>query len=1439
MKLFAKTLTDFLIKTIRPVIKGHTGGKELRVFLSSQPPKIIYETAKEVSEFLQDHPSIQLEFKVGTALWESWDQTSLSPYDKSCVEKIKTNGWVDLEDQLTHYRNLSLTSGSGYDFLVIILVGVDLARDQASLQDFFTVDSNSIWDGALNKSFKSWIRKTYQDQKDIVYSNDEHVEAADDLLKVLHKIGAGDLLQVSDFLEKLDLNGLPDGNAALKEMYWGLNFWDLPKLQDMSFRSREKWTDYVQDARRFFSYQDLLNNAERQKVLKNIDWFVQLYRDERVAYPLADNDEFKDLQDLLSCLQKYVSSNCLASRSRLLRTDFAPILDTILKVRKPRAKTSPPAMTKIDAPPLEAVLSALWIVLIDYKKGCTKANILPASALRKISLEGIKFRNDDDGLDLIKGCLGGLDVFLQEKLIIEVVVDGEEINVPVESKLLPEDLETLRLEKSGASVPGFQFKIVFQAEPDDLTIDRKFQWQVPETHAYRNLWNLTKEVRRQLPDAGACLPVFTMPHYEEIFLASDEEEANRILKLGHEDLRVVNLLDFNQINTNDSLFSKFGNLSHYWGKFLKSLDEEGYFHALGDPWVMFSKTYLGILKSLVSEKHVGLKNQFAPLLYKAFSIISIDESKSPFTQYLQSAVLTGLHPALFEMLNNRETFLIHGFLEKSRKIINDSSGLKISLKNWNSVCDLATIKFPLFGLVADANKKIDTNIKSLGLIHCVGSPTQTSSPLSAKIILRSDEIDDEEMSDANLFRESSESRVIKRLLDEYIAIYPHAKDGLSLAVINAENVQTIIAGIDDFLKNRDDDINSLSPPYHFSLTLFTLDNHQQEATKHLQEWRKRWEVVNDSTSKFGYYNNCRLSIAHRIANDINLGIDDYLKLVSRNEFVVDLAILANFITVGDRGSDVEIANTFRHILDEHLLKFPIVEMPRCSDEHPAQVYVRAKVISNRRFRLATLHSELGAYFKHPGYPIGQEYIVISEGDYDRWRNLIDKLHERATWVFCLDSAMDESLAAGQEDAVGKKRGIIGFSSGLGLRGELNYTISTERSSLAEIEKKIAKLVSDLCGIREKNLLKQSARFLVSKASELSGLSLIRATGPGERHIRELIASTLVRISLPKTSQIGLCLCDELISLDAFIHWFDNAASPNRPDLLRIVAILQDDGVIVINAHMVECKLAQQNSVHLDKARIQLESGLRHLMTVFQPNYDGADNAVFDQRYWWAQLQRLVASKSRVPSEDQRRVTHALESLGEGNYRICWQAMAVVFWTDRQTTFYENDRSWEFFFRDQQLAIDVISAGAGIIAPLCSMPGENVLPCSNEAVCFPPDTHFNEPKKTEGNNGAHHAPESPAEDIPSIKGYSSVSENIPHSSEAKHTKPFSPGTKFSIEDKEETFSDDFISPELEVEEPIKLNSTTCQNEYFLEKQLVVVKKKFFGNLVIHSSLIGIF
>ncbi len=166
------------------------------------------------------------------------------------------------------------------------------------------------------------------------------------------------------------------------------------------------------------------------------------------------------------------------------------------------------------------------------------------------------------------------------------------------------------------------------------------------------------------------------------------------------------------------------------------------------------------------------------------------------------------------------------------------------------------------------------------------------------------------------------------------------------------------------------------------------------------------------------------------------------------------------------------------------------------------------------------------------------------------------------------------------------------------------------------------------------------------------ITLVRATGISD-YVRDFMAYTLTRKFLIPDEDI---LCDYLISLDTFRHWFDSSETQTRSDLLWLTAKIGEHGRPYLNLRLIECKLAKMSNTHLDKGREQLENGLRHLVSVFMPQSDSQqkEDERPDQRYWRLQLHRFIASKSEILRNKQKGILSALERLAEGDFDIDWQ-----------------------------------------------------------------------------------------------------------------------------------------------------------------------------------------
>jgi DNA phosphorothioation-dependent restriction protein DptH len=455
-----------------------------------------------------------------------------------------------------------------------------------------------------------------------------------------------------------------------------------------------------------------------------------------------------------------------------------------------------------------------------------------------------------------------------------------------------------------------------------------------------------------------------------------------------------------------------------------------------------------------------------------------------------------------------------------------------------------------------------------------------------------------------------------------------------------------------------------------------------------------------------------MSIAHRIVSSKNNYVQ--FKQIVKQGLEVDIVFLSNFIGAGMRGNEFEEVEPYD--VTTRTLKFPILEKSFCAIGDPGKSLQRARILSNRQFSLTTRYSELLARLKNRETPQNTHHVVLGFGDFFPWQGVIDELHNHAEWVICIDPNIDEKLIAQKSNDLleAEMREIIGFGSGVGSHGEDNYTISTEQFHLSDVLHSLTASIGELYA-GWANSYKEVAQSILRESRRLSGLSLVRATGLGE-YIRDFMAYALTRKLISADENV---LCDQLVSLDAYRHWFDSAESKTRPDLLWVVAQVGSDQRIHLDLKLIECKLAKMSDVHLDKAQLQLKNGLQHLIEVFMPRRD--DNSIEDdrpdQRYWWLQLHRLIASKAKIIGYDQGRVLTALERMGEGDYSVKWGASAITYWTDQKNISLSLNAIWPFFFEGQELDIGVVYAGSDFVRDLCTSRISEILPWGEKMIRF--------------------------------------------------------------------------------------------------------------------------
>lgn len=1319
MSYFADSAATYILRQTEGMLSiGAATQRRLLFALPALPSHVVLALANRLDSYCLRSGRVELVFKIALSEWQVWsiqDQTT-----------AKDHGWTDETGNLTCYRNaLPPTDGR---IGLMVLVGVDRVTDASGLADFHQCGPDVIWNEQMGTSFGDWVRFALRAAGLNDEVNARLLARFDDALRPLIKQGRADLLQIADALERVDFTQAVHAEDAFAILMRSLGKLGLPVFHPPS-RRKIDWGTYYERAAQFFSYSLYLDERERSKARKAIDAFREALADGTAPIDSVAAEEtyhpYATWDDYLNGIQRYVEEDDQTERSRLLGCDFIFLADKVLRFRKPSEKPEKDTVRKLDGSPVEVVLHGLWATFADFAGAD-----LAFTEVERIEIEGVEFRHDYEESDEDQGdnpvereeqarvylrrLTGGVDGLVERHVMLVWPGQAADRLVEISCRLCGENVS---YRYAGQGEPSLTFSVSLVGAGLEGPFFRRFAWRLPDIHSYRlaeGLIRWASDALRRCPDTWK-LPVFHVPYYEELIRARDDEETRRVLLHSIRDAfdpekRITSLLTREWLESDDGLIASLKPLADSYVRFLDDARANGLHAALETSWTMLRQTFLAACEAFVAGSAQDTEMLLAPVLMRVFLVVrrrgAAEGDHWVADPEERSGVATALHPAVLEMLHAQSRFLFSCFNAATARELRRKGIRKLFSDGvWNGFIDLASIRSPLETLLCDGNQSLDTNIRGLDLIHRIGLSENENATLSTRLLLRYEGFEDEELADVELFRDTRESRLLHRLMVDYFRLHPHARDGLSLAVYRNADIQPVIAAVHQYLMTladrRQEKLFVLHEgrrkPYAMTVTIFSESGDDVGAERWIEQWRERWEAA-ESESKFEPYRHCRFSVAHRIVPEQNR-FASFRRLI-QDSLEADIAVLYDFIGAGQVGNRFERVEPYD--VRTRTLQFPILEKACCAVRNPARRFQRTRLLSNRQFRLCSLHTEVMARLKHAGVATDREHVVMSIGDYQPWMGIVDALHARAEWVVCIDPNMDERLVKERGDTSPREREIIGFGSGVGLHGESNYTVSTELFSLSDVRHRLAASIRSLYGPQgwTGDECRQVADSVLREASELSGLSLVRATGVGQ-YIREFMAYALTRKMLRERDAV---LCDQLVSLDAYRHWFDGADDGRRPDLLWLTARLDTDGRIRLNLRLVECKLAERSIQHLLKARDQIQNGLRVLHEAFQPRCADTkllDDVRPDQRYWWLQLHRLIASKSEIAPAQQSAVMSALERLADGDYDIAWGGAVFAFWCDDSSAVMRCAGSWTVNEGTGEVAAEVFEMGSDFVKALCT------------------------------------------------------------------------------------------------------------------------------------------
>jgi len=1320
MKLFAQSVIKHLSWQIDPYAKEEEHAGKLLFMMPAVPAPVVVEVGTLLTGLCAKFETLTPPLiKTAAELCREWEESN-SLLDREAMSLIEKNDWRDNRGNLTSYRNAA-TSDPG-KVLVILLIGVDRVTDSSSLADFHQCDVPTIWRMELKRSCGQWSSAVLEANE--ISFEDETLVHFDKVLIPLIKRGLVDVFQVSTLLETLDLSTSQIGPDAEKALLGSLNRFGLPLFIRYRFSTRPGFGVYIDDAINFFNYDAFLEDRSQRKALTTIDKFLQ---NENLGDLFDDSErgDFDSDEAFVQGVRHYVATRDKQTQKRLLGCDFVTIRDRILKYRvraDPRPRKE--SVKKLMGGPVEVILTGLWTTLAEFKKAAGEQGSLAYEALTKIHIRSQLFKHDceegDSAQDrtlaarsYLERLMGGIDSFLEE-WIDPAILCGESRDRKVNSELVGPDLSC---QPARTGEPYLQFSVSIEGDGLKNEVTKHFALRLPDIEHYRIAEELIHWAAPRLKNIeDYCLPVFLFPYHEELMLAKDDEEVRRVLRqcVQDEEADLFNLLEASQLDASDSLLPPIQRLAFEYDVFIQCANRHGLHRALlGDEWKGLRRAYTSACDTYLHDPTCK-DSSMAAMLFRAFFAVqrhpAAERDRWVWEAYERSAVITILHPALLEMLQAHIQYLVTCFNTVAGRELRKPGPRAFRPIIWQSYVDLAAIDTPICGLLKDRNKLLDTDVRGEGLVHRIGDAGGEEASLTTRLLLRYDSIEEEDVSDSELFRESRDSMLMCRILEHYRKLHPHVDDGMSIAVFQNHDIQPVISAIDRFLSMLWSRRSDQNRSYTLAVTFFTESSDDSSIARWINQWRERWEASENQPS-LAHYRQTRLSVAHRIVSQQGY-YRQFRELITKG-LEVDIAMLCDFIGAGSKGNDFELVEPYD--VRSRTLKFPILERPFCSLRDPGRQLHRARILSNRQFSVTTRHSELMARLSRRGAGPNDHHVVLGFGDYTPWQGVVDSLHHRAGWVVCIDPNIDERLIAQKGDESGEAREIIGFGSGVGAHGESNYTISTEQFQLGDVLQRLTASIGEVYESWNADVCRLVAKSVLDEVRRLSGLSLVRATGLGE-YIRDFMAYALTRKMLCADGEI---LCDYFVSLDAYQHWFDSAETNTRPDLLWVVAHVGEDKRIHLDLRLIECKLAKQSDLYLDKAQQQLENGLRHLVSVFMPRdeHDTTEDLRPDQRYWWLQLYRLIASTAEIKMKDQVRVLSALERLTEGDYAVEWHAAALTFWTDDPSSELSQTDVWAYFDREQEMGISIFSCGTEFVRRLCSREVDVALPWDKRKLRF--------------------------------------------------------------------------------------------------------------------------
>ena len=1239
---------------------------------------IIY---KEICKYFKNS-TLEFEAKLSREKFEEFKRDADIDGGSENLESIKfleDNNFVDFDGAMTKWRNGIAINNTNDITKLVLLMGTELVQDKGGLADFYTINTTTIIKSLKTEKYYSYFKEVIENCGVNIKDTNDIKRSINRVFDAIFSIFPIDLIKVSNIAERLENENFKVADEIIEVIFSLIpQYWDLPEMNSIrpSFIKLKgksvKATDVIKKAYNFMNRQDYKTTYPTKAKINKIKLQLEEFKknnfiDDDSRFPI-DNDVFLNFEEFSSVLIEFIKGiNYEENRQRLMQIDFG-IINDILKLKikddQTNKRKEKNKVNKISGNPMEVYSEIILDSLNEYKK---ENKNFPNEIIFEIEdvILGNCIDNDEllDEYNSISAYLGGIIEFINkenfefegENLEIKYLDDKDpfskrKLEIIDNNDAVIEGMESINISRaksinvaSKINIKVFVAKKIEEENGEIVTTNlykSEWQWVFKPINAWKTQFLLCKNIIKSELCSVDTIPLgwYSENLNELIGFENEDEFLNKLLE---SNIKTITSEIENKVKFISGIDQNITTLKYLLKEMSEDIFKNGFFYEIqnNDSKIYkFISKYYNLMKC-INSKYKLLKTIEKEKVFIILNLFNIGVSARDGIENkeYEYAIMPPIHPIMLEKIVDQQIFIrksIRDILVSSIDKKVTSSKLKYKIIKMIQLSEIINGADVLFG-----NKNLLTSEKVIAN-YAIYNDIEYK---SEEILNGYNDliIEDDEINISDMLKSSPKALIISENIIDYIKIFPTRADGIKITMLNPENLQYIVSGINEVVKTfLDEDIN-------IRLTIVR-DKNEKSGIDYLKYWLDNKLSEKDNI-------NIKTFVINKDFESKNIveSLGDAIKQQ-------DIIFIGNILKTKSVELREILAEDYERNNDSS--KYPMVFPPLPLSKSANK---RAINITQTQFDLEYEHTQLLNKIKNPSSK-ECEFKVIKEVSIDERKNeLLQNIHNSAKWVVCMDESIDKEILSNKN-----KGHIVGFTTGKGNYGELNVTVSARNDILEDIKIKLKNRLRKhfRSWSNDENTLDSVADFCIKTAEELDGGKILKALNSSDFAIHSFLSYiiTLQYLNIPNDDNEYIIRI--LLNLDSHMHWFEelvineNDEDKIRPDLL-LLEIKKDDfcdeyGNLKINATVIECKMGNEDNIKKNKAITQVKKGILSLSKIWDKSIETS------KRYWSNQLYRaLIFSKINIDEDDEKyeEVINKIDGVLNGRYKINWSGKAFAYW----------------------------------------------------------------------------------------------------------------------------------------------------------------------------------